>query len=125
MVVCHDPSKRSTCFWKNDPNILPEGNHVSDINRLGAGYQMGEKGYEQKNVVDYLTRNGLPSSLGKSDFLGWPQFINQTTYMIFKSAPDVLLVGNSPRERQCLFWRNWYPALLQQVESKRDGCPGG
>ncbi|VDP71725.1 unnamed protein product [Echinostoma caproni] len=106
-------------YWANfartgDPNILPERKHVSDLNHVGMGPLMGEKDSELKNVADYLNRNGLPTSLSKSDFLAWPLFLNRTAYMIFKAAPDELFVGTSPRERQCLFWRNWYPALLQQ-----------
>uniref|UniRef100_A0A095ARK7 Carboxylic ester hydrolase n=1 Tax=Schistosoma haematobium TaxID=6185 RepID=A0A095ARK7_SCHHA len=98
-------------YWANfartgDPNILPDGRHVTDnVNPEGP---------------DEITGGELEDSLNhkqgrKNPFIGWPEFRNSTkAYIVFRSAPANLLVSTRPRHRQCLFWRRWYPALLQQ-----------
>ncbi|VDP35839.1 unnamed protein product [Schistosoma curassoni] len=98
-------------YWANfartgDPNILPDGRHVTDnVN---------------PEDPDEITGGELEDSLNhkqgrKNPFIGWPEFRNSTkAYIVFRSAPANLLVSTRPRHRQCLFWRRWYPALLQQ-----------
>ncbi|CAH8486965.1 unnamed protein product [Schistosoma guineensis] len=108
-------------YWANfartgDPNILPDGRHVTDnVN---------------PEDPDEITGGELEDSLNhkqgrKNPFIGWPEFRNSTkAYIVFRSAPANLLVSTRPRHRQCLFWRRWYPALLQQVERNRQHCLG-
>ncbi|CAH8429195.1 unnamed protein product [Schistosoma rodhaini] len=106
-------------YWANfartgDPNILPDGRHVTD--NLNP------------EDPDEITGDQLKDSLShkqgsKNPFIGWPEFRNSTkAYIVFRSAPANLLVSTRPRHRQCLFWRRWYPALLQQVERNRQHC---
>lgn len=103
----------SIIFALRDPNLLPENHHITHINEPEADETNGAS-YSQE-VTEYLTDNQLPASLKQCNFVHWSTFIKQTqSYMVFKAAPDELVVETKPRDRKCRLWTTMYPMLYEQ-----------
>lgn len=49
----------------------------------------------------------------------WQEFDNNTeAYLILNTGEgECLKTGIHPRSRQCLFWRRWFPMMMQQGKS--------
>ncbi|KAF6771476.1 hypothetical protein AHF37_09215 [Paragonimus kellicotti] len=106
----------------SDPNILPHGKQVMDLNQADGDdgdALLVEPEQRLKQVIDYLTEAGLPASLSRSHLISWPQYHNKSSaFLIFKEDPGHLSVGTKPRKRECLFWHRWYPILLQETNDQ-------
>ncbi|VDQ09406.1 unnamed protein product, partial [Trichobilharzia regenti] len=81
-------------YWANfartgDPNILPDGRHVTDQADSEDTEELVEDDFE--NPANYRQKRRNP-------FIGWPEFLNSTkAYIVFRSAPGNLHVNTRPR----------------------------
>ncbi|CAH8820422.1 unnamed protein product, partial [Trichobilharzia szidati] len=77
-------------YWANfartgDPNILPDGRHVTDQADSEDTEELVEDDFE--NPANYRQKRRNP-------FIGWPEFLNSTkAYIVFRSAPGNLHVN--------------------------------
>uniref|UniRef100_A0A0X3PZ08 Carboxylesterase type B domain-containing protein n=1 Tax=Schistocephalus solidus TaxID=70667 RepID=A0A0X3PZ08_SCHSO len=127
-------------YWANfartgDPNILATGDHVAgasgselavpDKVTAPSGRSWVLNGFERPKDAPLLAVGGSQSCLPhRLPLRNWQEFDNRTeAFLILAAGRDGLRTGIHPRSRQCLFWRHWFPTLMQQAERLAKICP--
>nr|VZI33110.1 unnamed protein product [Spirometra erinaceieuropaei] len=118
-----------------DPNIQATGAHVTGVS--GSNPTVSERvtppsgrswvlnGFERPKDAVSLAASGSQSCLPHTlPMRNWQEFDNRTeAFLILSAGRGGLRTEIHPRSRQCLFWRHWFPTLMQQAERLAKICP--
>uniref|UniRef100_A0A5K3F5P4 COesterase domain-containing protein n=1 Tax=Mesocestoides corti TaxID=53468 RepID=A0A5K3F5P4_MESCO len=119
-------SDKMMTYWTNfartgDPNLLPNGKFVNSdeekSRKVGREPQSWESSVGADLTLD-ASSTCLPHHLRMRR---WQEFDNETEVFLILDT-DNLRTGAHPRSRQCLFWRRWFPILLQHAERLSGSC---
>ncbi|KAL5969662.1 Acetylcholinesterase [Taenia solium] len=114
-------SDRMMTYWANfartgDPNILANGKNVASFE---PPPNVSKEASSWGSSLSVDTSTCLPHHL---PMWRWQEFDERTEAFLILDT-ERMTTGRHPRARQCLFWRRWFPIMLQQAERLSGICP--
>lgn len=90
-----------------DPNILANGKNVASFE---PPPNTSKEASSWSSLLGVDTSTCLPHHL---PMWRWQEFDERTEAFLILDT-ERMTTGHHPRSRQCLFWRRWFPIMLQQ-----------